>query len=80
MATQRNVPNELKEDDPFIICLAEKGKAMVVEDRRHIAKMQDQIHEGSHELTKNSEKAIRRKLHRKIVGQLVAVGIIDCKE
>ena len=33
--------------------------------------MQDQIHEGSYELTKKSEKTILRKLHCKIVAQLV---------
>ena len=80
-ATQRKIRNELKEDDSIIICPADKGKAVVVEDREtYLAKMQDQIHEGSYELTRKGEKVILRKLHRKFVVQLVAMGIKDSKE
>ena len=65
--TQRKILKELKEDDSIIICPADKGKAVVVEDREtYLAKMQDQIHGENYELTKKSEKTILRNLHRKL--------------
>ena len=64
-----------------MICPADKGKAVVVEDRdTYIAKTKDQIHEGDYVVTERTEKAILRSLHRKIVDQLVDMGIKDFKE
>ena len=78
---QRQILKELKEDDSIIICPADKGKAVVVEDREtYLAKTQDQIHEGNYELSNKNEKTILRKLHRKIIDQLRDMGITEFKE
>ena len=79
---QRKVLNELKADDSIIICPADKGKAVVVEDREtYLSKtLQDQIHEGNYEITKKNEKTILRRLHRRIVDQLIEMGIDGWKE
>ena len=53
----------------------------MMEDRKsYLAKTQDQIHEGNYELSNKSEKTILRRLHRKIVDQLRAMGITEFKE
>ena len=66
-AAQRKVLQELKQDDTIIICPADKGKAVVVEDREtYLAKTVDQIHEGNYEITKKGEKTILRKLHKSL--------------
>jgi len=78
---QRKVLQDLKEDESIIICPADKGKAVVVEDRdSYLAKTQDQIHEGDYERTNRSEKAILRKLHRNLMNQLISMGITDWKD
>ena len=80
-AVQRKVLQELKRDDSLIICPADKGKAIVVEDREtYMAKTIDQIHEGNYDLVKKGEKTILRKLHRKLMNQLLAMGIKDFKD
>ena len=44
---QREIIKELKEDDSIIICPADKGKAVVIEDRElYLIKNQDQISVG----------------------------------
>ena len=49
---QRKVLNELKADDTIIICPADKGKAVVVEDRDvYMVKTKDQILEGDYVLS-----------------------------
>ena len=64
-AHQRKVLQELKQDESIIICPADKGKAVVVEDREtYMAKTIDQIHEGNYDLVNKGEKTILRKLHR----------------
>ena len=53
----------------------------MVEDREtYLAKTVDQIHEGNYEITKKGEKIILRKLHRKLMDQLISMGIKDFKE
>ena len=45
---QRRVLQELKEDESIIICPADKGKTVVVEDiDSYLANTQNQIYEGS---------------------------------
>ena len=62
-------------------CLAEKGKAIVVEDvGSYMSKMQDQIDDGDYELVKGKERTILNRLHRKLMDQLIAMGITDFKE
>ena len=45
-----------------------------------MAKTQDQIHEGDYVLSNKSEKTILRRLHRKLMDQMVAMKITDFKE
>ena len=53
----------------------------MVEDREtYLSKMQDQIHGRNYELTKKSEKTILRRLHRRIVDQLIEMWIDGWKE
>ena len=78
---QRKVLRELMEDDSIIICPADKGKAVVVEDREtYLTKTRDQIAEGYYELAKGKEKTILTRLHRKLMNQLKSMGIEDFKE
>ena len=68
---QRKVLNELKADDSIIICPADKGKAVVIEDREtYLSKMH----------SKKGEKTILRRLHKQLMDQLIAVGIEDFKD
>ena len=55
---------------------------MVEDKESYMSKTHDQIHEGNYVLTNinRSEKAILRKLHRKLMSQLVDMGIKDFKE
>ena len=78
---QREIIKELKEDESIIICPADKGKAVVVEDREvYLMKTQHQISEGDYVKTNKKEKTILRNLHKKIVDQLISMGIKDFKE
>ena len=80
-AAQIKVLRELKEDDSIIICPADKGKAVVIEDRdAYMAKTIDQIHEGNYELVKKGEKTILRRLHKRLMDQLIAMGIEEYKD
>ena len=48
---------ELKDDDSIIICPADKGKAVVIEDREtYMAKTIDQIHKGNYELVRKGRR------------------------
>ena len=54
---------------------------MVIEDREvYLMKTQDQINEGDYMLTNKSEKTILRRLHRKLMDQLISMGITNYKE
>ena len=78
---QREIIKELKEDNSIIICPADKGKAVVIEDKDvYFMKTHDQIIEGDYTLATKSEKSILRRLHRKLMDQLVSMGITDFKE
>ena len=78
---QRKILQELKEDESIIICPADKGKAVVVEDREtYMAKTVDQIHEGNYELVNKGEKTILRKSHRNLMNQLLAMNIKKFQE
>ena len=78
---QRMVLQELKDNELIIICPADKGKAVVVEDREtYMAKTVDQIHKGSYELVNKGEQSFLRKLHRKLMNQLFAMNIKDFKD
>ena len=80
-AIQRKIIKELKEDELIVICPADKGKAVVIEDREvYLMKTQHQINEGDYMLTNKSEKTILRRLHRKLMDQLISMGITNYKE
>ena len=50
--------------------------------RRHIWQRRSIkfIHEGNYEITKKGEKTILRKLHKKLMNQLISMEIKDFKE
>ena len=78
---EREILKGLKDDVSIIICSADKGKAVVVEDaENYIYKMQQQINEGDYELAKGSEKTLMRKIHQKLVAQLKKMGLTEFKE
>ena len=63
---QREIIKELKEDESDIICPADKGKAVAVEDREvYLMKTQDQINEGDYVKASKKEKTILRDLHKR---------------
>ena len=63
-AEEHKLIKEITEDQTIIICPADKGKAIVIEDREtYLSKMQDQIDEGDYELNGRKEKTILDKLH-----------------
>ena len=88
MKIQKNLSREekealrkLKNDKSRIICPADKGKAVVVEDTdSYLSKLQDQIDEGEYKLITISEKTILKKLHKKLMNQLISMGITDFNE
>ena len=78
---QRKVLRELMDDDSIIICPADKGKAVVVEDKlAYLMKTKDQLAEGDYELAKGKERTIISRLHWKLINQLKCMGIEDYKE
>ena len=46
----------------------------------YLAKAEDQIHEEQYERTNKKEKNILWKLHKKLINQLVSMGIKDFKD
>ena len=53
----------------------------MIEDKDvYLMKTHDHIIEGDYTLTTKSEKSILRRLHRKLMDQLVSMGITDFKE
>jgi len=69
--SQRKVLRELMDDDSIIICPADKGKAVVLEDKEtYLMKTNDQLAEGEYELAKGKERTILGRLHRKLMNQL----------
>jgi len=62
----------------FFICPADKGKAIVIEDRDvYVSKMQDQIDDGDYKLENPKEKTLPDKLHKKLMNQLQSMKIND---
>jgi len=75
-AEEHKLIKEITEDQTIIICPADKGKAIVIEDREtYLSKMQDQIDEGDYELNGRKEKTILDKLHKKLTTQLKIMDI-----
>ena len=67
---------EIINDLTIIICPADKGKAIVIEDKQtYLTKMQEQIDEGDYKLESRKEKALLDKLHKKLINQLKSMNI-----
>jgi hypothetical protein len=63
---ERAILRSLKNDNSIIICPADKGKAVVIEDRdTYLMKMQEQIDAGDYEIAKASGKTLMSKIHKK---------------
>jgi len=68
-------------DKTIIICPADKGKAIVIEDREtYIQKMYQQIEEGDYAKATKSEKTLLDNIHQKLVAQLKAMGLTNFKQ
>ena len=67
-ADDEKVLKEIISDPSIVICPADKGKAIVTEDRdTYPKKMQEQIDEGDYKLDNRKEKTLLDKLHKKPV-------------
>ena len=66
------------DDDSILICPADKGKAVVVEDKiAYLMKTKNQPAVGDYDLAKGRERIIILRLHQKLMKQLKAIGIED---
>ena len=78
---EREILREIGEDETIIICPADKGKAIVIEDREtYIQKMYQQIEEGDYAKATKSEKTLLDNIHQKLVAQLKAMGLTNFKQ
>ena len=60
----------------LVICPADKGWAIVIEDRdSYLSKMQQQLDEGDYERGSQKEKTLLDKLHKKLSNQLRSMDI-----
>ena len=75
-AEDKQIIKEVISDPSIIICPADKGKAIVIEDRdSYLRKMQQQIDEGDYVIEKRKEKTLLDKLHKKLITQLKIMDI-----
>ena len=73
---EQKLLKEITSDPSIVICPADKGKAIVIEDRDiYLSKMQDQLDEGDYELNGRTEKTLLDKLHKKLTTQLKIMDI-----
>ena len=78
---ERQILRRIKEDETIIICPADKGKAIVIEDRdNNILKQNAEIDQGDYVLAKGKEKSLIDKIHKKLVKQLESMGLTDFKD
>jgi len=75
-ADDEKVLKEIISDPSIVICPADKGKAIVIEDRdTYLKKMQEQIDEGDYKLDNRKKKTLLDKLHKKLTSQLKSMNI-----
>ena len=82
-ADEKKIVKEIVSDPSIIICPADKGKAIVIEDREsYLSKMQQQLDEGDYKIDNRKEKTLLDKLHKKLINQLrsMDIDIDDFKE
>jgi hypothetical protein len=73
---EQNLVKEISSDPTIVICPADKGKAIVIEDRDcYLSKMQQQLDEGDYKINNNKEKTLLNKLHKKLMNQLWSMDI-----
>ena len=78
---EREILKGLRDHMSIIICPADKGKNIVVEDRdAYMEKMQKQVDEGDYKPAKGKEKTLLNKIHRKLVAQLKKMGMTEFKD
>ena len=72
---------DIQKDASILIIPADKGNAIVIEDRvNYLNKMQQQIDEGDYEIATKSEKTLLENLHKKLMKQLESMGMCSIKE
>ena len=75
-ADEKKILKDIISDPSIIICPADKGRAIVIEDRdTYLSKMQQQLNEGDYKIDNRKEKTLLDKLHKKIINQLRAMDI-----
>ena len=75
-ADEKKILKDIISDPSIIICPADKGRAIVIEDRdTYLSKMQQQLDEGDYKIDNRKEKTLLDKLHKKIINQLRAMDI-----
>ena len=78
---EREILKQIGDDETIIICPADKGKAIVIEDREtYIQKMYQQIDEGDYTKATKSEQTLLDNIHQKLVAQLKSMGLTDFKQ
>ena len=78
---EKNIIRNLQKDETIVIVPADKGKAVVIEDRiNYLKKMQDQIDAGDYIISTKSEKQLLKNLHKKLITQLDSMGMCSSKE
>ena len=75
-ADEKKILKEIISDADIIICPADKGRAIVLEDRdSYLLKLQQQLDEGDYIIDNRKEKTLLDKLHKKLLNQLRAMDI-----
>ena len=75
-AAERKIVKDIISDPTIVICPADKGRAIVIEDRdSYLSKMQQQLDEGDYGIDNRKEKTLLDKLHKKISNQLRSMDI-----
>ena len=70
-AAERKILKDIISDPTIVICPADKGRAIVIEDRdSYLSKMQQQLDEGDYVIDNQQEKNLLDKMHKKISNQL----------
>ena len=78
---EREILKQIGDDETIIICPADKGKAIVIEDKEtYIQKMYQQIDEGDYTKATKSEQTLLDNIHQKLVAQLKSMGLTDFKQ
>ena len=76
-ADDEKVLKEIINDPSIVICPADKGRGIVIEDSNtYLKKMQEQIDEGDFKLENRKEKTLLDKFHKKLTNQLKSMDLV----